>query len=168
MSVIVQLDWAELAMCGDIGVRRQVSAFAKNRQHYGNPDGTEPVFDQHIGGVISEFAVARFFNLFWQPSIGKIDSVDVGNLIEARVRMLPGNGSDLAIRPTDHDYKPYVHVHVHRERPWEPELIGWLYGREGKHPDVPLEPKRQVWFNPPPYRELAELVEWVAQHRQQP
>jgi hypothetical protein len=161
----VALTWAELSMCGDIGVRRQVTAFMGGRRQYGNPDGSEPLFDQHIAGVIAEFAVARFFNLCWRPSIGEIDNIDVGGLIEARVRLLPGNGSDLAIRPKDHDDKPYVHVHVYRERPWRPELIGWLYGGEGKHPGVAVDPKRLVWFNPPPYRSIDELVEWVKQQR---
>lgn len=163
--MIMDLSWQELALCGDVGVRRQVAAFAKNLEQYGKPDGTEPLFEHHIGGAISEFAVARFLNLFWEPSIGAIETVDVGGLVEVRMRLLPGTGGDLAMRPKDHDEKPYVLVHVYRERPHQPEIIGWLLGREGKRPGQALEPKRKVWFIPPPYHAPQGLVEWVNHRR---
>ena len=158
---IVGLTWSEVALCADVGVMRQVYAFTKDYKLYGNPDGSEALFEHHIAGAISEFAVARFLNLFWKPSIGETDNLDVGGLVEVRMRLIPGTGTDLAMRPKDHDDRPYVQVHLYRTRPHRPEIMGWIYGREGKRPGEPVDPKRLVWFIPPPYRPLSELVEWV-------
>ena len=157
-AVIVNIDWQDFYVCCNVGLRRQIFAFSNRLAHYGNPDGTEPVFEQHIAAAISEFAVARTLNLFWEPSVGRIESTDVGGIVEVRVRNIPGTGTDLAIRPKDDDEKPFVLVHLYRDRPWRPELIGWLFGWEGKRKDVPPDPKRGVWFNAPPYRAIKDLM----------
>lgn len=156
-----ELSWQELVLCADVGARRQIAAFAQGRKSYGNQNGDEPLFENHIAGAIAEFHVARHFNLFWSPSIGEVDSTDVGGLLEVRMRKLPGTGSDLAIRPKDIDDKPYVLVHVHRLTPWQPKIVGWLFGGEGKRPSEPTDPLRGVWYIPPPYRPVSELEEWV-------
>ena len=158
--VILSAQWVMRA--GDIGKQRQSYADRQGLENHGTPDGGEI---HHIKGAIAECAVAAYFKLRWRAHIGSLDGVDVGGLIEARTRIIPGTGTDMAIRPDDKDM-PHVHTHIYSDN--SVRLIGWLAGGEGKDGKRGgrWNNKSSVWFVPPPYRPISELVAWIEERRE--
>jgi len=164
--MIITLSPQDAIVPASIGLRRQIFALANGLRHFGAMTMTERqfnsaadnAFDHHILAAMSEYVVARALNLFWEPSVGNTNGVDVGGLVQVRLRRVPGTGSDLAIRDKDIDDKPYVLVHYPGGLTFE--LKGWLFGREGKGRGQ-FNEQKNVWFVPPPYRSIDELLEWV-------
>ena len=154
---IITLSAQWLAKAREVGAARQAYAESQDYENYGTSDAGEE--RNHVAGAISECAVAKHFNLPWKPHVGTTTGIDVGGLIEVRTRIIPGTGTDLAIRPDDKDDKPYVHTHVYADN--RVRLIGWLYSKDGKHGNNGgvWNAGRAVWFVPPPYRSIAELEE---------
>ena len=157
---VIKLSDAWIAKATDIGAQRHAYALSQGYRNYGTIDDGEE--RHHVAGAIGECAVAAHFKLPWKPNVGVITGVDVGNLIEVRTRILPGKGFDLAIRPDDKEDKPYVLTFVLKDN--SVRLIGWLYGKEGKHGQRGgvWNEGRQVWFVPPPYRSISDLVSMLA------
>src|SRR5215471_6158229 len=101
--MIVTLSPQDAAFPAHVGMRRQIFALSQRlRNHYDLPDDAN-CFDIHIFGAMAEFALARALNLFWEPHIAIDDKPDVGGVLDVRLRRLPGTGSDLPIKPKDHD-----------------------------------------------------------------
>jgi hypothetical protein len=143
-----------------IGVRRQIRAFAKDREDYCHNDSVDP-FARHIKGAMAELAVARTFNLFWAGCTGRVDESDVGGLIEVRGRQVGGSGLDLGIKSRFlKPDKPYVLVHY--DLPFF-TLVGWIYGHQAKAIGK-KNSQLGVYFVPPtlpPLHELGELFDLV-------
>ena len=143
--------------CAVVGVRRRIlSTFLKQKQ-YGNDDA---YFDSDIMGAMAEFAVGGALGVFWDGHVGKSDDGDVGGFVEVRMRRVPGTGTDLAIRPKDHDDRPYVLALGHRD--FRIEVIGWLYGGDakarGRASDNAWCESKGVWYVPPPYEPITSLI----------
>jgi hypothetical protein len=154
--MIIQLSGHEVITTASIGARRRASAVARGLKQYGN--GDLETYDVDILAAMSEFAVARALNLFWDAHVGDPNGGDVGlGLVEVRMRRMPGNGGDLAIKPKDLDDKPYVLVHGYRDG--RMDLRGWLYGRAAKDRKGQWCEPKQVWFVPPPYEPMESLIE---------
>lgn len=137
----------------EAGRGRQDYADGAGLRQYGNIlDGG---VDEHIVGALGEIAVAKLLRRRWVPQVGTLRGVDVDGVVEVRTRRLPGFG-DLAIRPDDKNDKPYVLVHVNVQTEVI-DIVGWLYGEEAKGKGPWCE-ARLVWFVPPPYRAVEELV----------
>jgi hypothetical protein len=156
--MIVTLTPQEAMTAGHVGLYRQCFAMTKKLPHFGTPtsDQDDLAFDHHIVSAWGEFIVAKTLNLFWAPNVGNIRGIDVGGVVEVRVRKVPGTGVDLAIREHDKDGRPYVLAH-HLRGGFSFELVGWLYGHEAKGRG-PFNELRKVWFVPPPYRPIDELL----------
>jgi hypothetical protein len=153
--MIVTLTPVEALMPCIIGARRQLYALSRGKRPDGNADEGR-WFDHHIFGAMAEFVVARIFNLFWEPRIGETgNSYDVGGCIGVRLRRLPGNGSDLAIRRGDKDDVPQVLVHNYGDLSFH--VMGWLNALEGRERGAWNE-LSNVWYVPPPYHSLEELA----------
>lgn len=156
--VIVRLSEAWLAKAIEIGKARYADAKATGCVHYGNLTTNPETFD--IVGAVGECATAKHYRVRWTPKIGYAKGeIDVGGIIEVRSSPIPGNGTNLGIKPGDRDHLPYVLALVHLDD-WRVELRGWLWGREGKgNPDIWYERdgKGGCWYNRPPYRPLHEL-----------
>lgn len=152
VPVIVTLSevWRNRAI--EAGKARNAAAVARNAKPYGG--GVPDSVDFHINGALAEVAVAKHFRLPWQ--VGTVGGIDVGGKIEVRSRPIPGPGTDIGIRPHDRDDLPYVLVHVHADSTIK--LIGWLYGRDGKHRPELWNEASKCWFVPPPYRPISELI----------
>ena len=154
---------------GEVGLRRQIWALSVDLKHYGNDsdaDASARAFDHHIWSCMSEFVVAREFNLFWKPHIGITKGCDVGGIIEVRMRNVPGSGTDLAIRPHDKPDKPHLLVLNFRNLTFD--LVGWLSGDEGlarARDGCMWDEMHQCWYVPPPYRPLEELHKLVESWR---
>lgn len=141
----------------EVGRARHAYAVKHDLKHYGNIANDHE--SHHEVGAIAEAAVAKYLHLPWRANIGNIKGVDVGNVVEVRARRIPGTGTDLAIRPNDKDDKPYVLAWVHADD--SVEIVGWLFGREGKNRG-PWSAAKQVWFNPPPYRPIEQLLDIIS------
>jgi hypothetical protein len=116
----------ELMTAAMVGVRRQISAMANGRAHWGVLSSSETsAFDNHIIGAMAEFAVAKHFHLFWSDNVGSVTGRDVGGEIEVRCRRVGGSGLDLAMRPHDKPAMPYLLVHAAMPKF---TLVGWIYG----------------------------------------
>lgn len=166
-TITVELSHEQMTTAAMVGVRRQLSAMAKQRQHWGIlPSSETEAFDNHIVGAMAELAVARCFNLFWDDAVGSINGCDVGGLIEARARRINGFGLDLAMRPkdaTEKPNKPFVLVHA---APPRFVLAGWLYGLEAWEAGQPNTKTglRYVRGTIPPLRCMSALI-WEIESR---
>jgi len=145
-----------------VGMRRQFVAMQRGMRPDGNADEAR-YFDHHIFGAMAEFVVARLLNLFWEPRIGSTAGEDVGAIgggaVGVRLRRMPGNGGDLAIRRKDKDHVPQVLVHNHGDFTFI--IKGWEYAGEARARGVWNECSN-VWFVPPPYRSTEELIAMFA------
>lgn len=132
-------------------------SYGKNfERHYGDDPQNVPA--HNVTGTVSEIAAAKFTDLPW--SVGYAGSIDVGGLLEARGRKVPGSGTDLGIRPKDlHLERPFVLVHVLPD--YTCRIVGWEFGYHARARGR-WNAKREVWFVPPPYRPLDKLLELVA------
>lgn len=133
---------------------RQNSAVALGYEHYGCMESS---VDLNIAGTITECAVAKYLRKPWRPR-GIHDPGDVGR-IQVRGRRMPGIG-DLGIRPPDKDEPPYVLGHVFADN--TVQLIGWLYGHEGKNNPALWHERSGCWYNPiSTLRPISDLVKLV-------
>lgn len=127
MSHLVVLTPEEILKCESIAV----AGFQRAEQN-GYRDFTMPWLDKretHTYGACAELAVAKFLGRPWNEfSFKNRKGGDVGTVFEVRSTRTPTNG--LVIRPRDLDDRAYILVLTHRSPVYE--LVGWLWGREGK------------------------------------
>lgn len=111
-------------------------------------------------GCVGELKVVQHFDLDFDPAIGVLDRVDC-KILEVRSRRVE-TGRDLAIRPLEKWRLPHVLVWIDRER-MTATLVGWLCAWEGRERATPTmwQPKKEVWFIPPPYHTIKSLEEWI-------
>lgn len=159
-SLTLDKKWSDYAI--DIGWQRFDFAEARGWRNYGiNPEG-DPMYD--IMGCFAELILCARYKEKWKPSVGDLDTIDCGKIVEVRGRP-PDKG--LGIRPKDKKWLPHVLVWVYPD--WSMDIKGWLYGHEGMHeveegeePDERWNTNSKCWYNPPPYRPIEELDEIVA------
>jgi hypothetical protein len=75
-----------------------------------------------IRGAQCEFAASIGLNLHWRPTVGKIDRIDVGDMVEIRSTDLPDGR--MPVRPKDLKEIPCVLV---RQTGLFHELLGWIW-----------------------------------------
>lgn len=122
----VKLNWAEIAMCAGVGVRRKVeslrtslSPLHKFKAHGG--------FEIDIQGACGEYAVAKALGLPWNGSVGSFKLPDVGPY-QVRTKVST-HYQGLALRENDRDED--VTILVEGQVP-EFELKGWICNADGK------------------------------------
>lgn len=88
--VLVTLTEPELEAACNAGVRRRISAMKQGRRstHPETPDWKQAWWQSDIIGAIGEFAVAKAFDVEWDPTIGRVDRPDVLDY-EVRTTELP-------------------------------------------------------------------------------
>jgi hypothetical protein len=145
----------EMMTAALVGVRRQISAMANGRSHWGVLESSETAaFDNHIIGAMAEFAVAKVFNLFWSDNVGSVNGRDVGGKIEVRCRRIGGVGLDLAMRPHDKPQMPYLLVHAAMPRF---VLVGWIFGHDAHELGSINEATGLRYVSPDDLRPVSEL-----------
>lgn len=127
-SVIVTLSEKWIAKAIEVGKARNNYAIEHGQQNYGELYGDK--LEHDITGAIGECAVAKHFQIKWQAKAGVRTSIDVNERVEVRSRGHKQAGRDLVIRPDDKDDYPYVLTWVRAD--YSVEIVGWLYGKEGK------------------------------------
>ncbi len=106
---------------------RQIEALKRGRPHrYGKPTGSE--WDTHIEGCAAEMAVAKAYDLYWEP-------------VARAPEDLAGDVSDLQVRST---WRENGRLILHKRDPGDAPFVlvtgkiptftirGWILGREGK------------------------------------
>lgn len=74
----VRLSWHEAAEAARAGIQRHIQALCKGRHEiYGSPSSG---WDVHIEGCAAERAVAKAYNLYWEPVVENPEELrgDVG------------------------------------------------------------------------------------------
>jgi hypothetical protein len=127
--MIVELTQAQIDEAREIGARR----YAHNRSlgisngHMWNGD----LWDRE--GAIGEMAVALQFGLKWSDFSENywLYAADVGDGYQVRSTSHPyGN---LLLQRKDNGDQPYILARLHALP--KVELVGWIYGRDGKKPE---------------------------------
>lgn len=138
-------------------MRRQAYADHAHLEHHGGRCN-RGWFDPHIMGAMAEYSVSKTLNLFWPAHIGKTGQPDVGGFVEVRLRVVPGNGTDMVYKPgKDKDAFPIVRVIGRFDASFE--LGGWLYGHEANARGGAPDETNAIVFVPPPYRPIETLIE---------
>lgn len=154
----VRLSLSEIQIAYAVAGQRAVYNMKVGAQHrHGASQGLDSdVLD--IIGCRGEMAVAKALNLFWSGAVGNYSAADVGGFVEVRSAMQPGHS--LILHPDDRDEAPFVLCYVTRKP--EIELLGWLWGRDGKAQRYWSDPSgknRPAFFVP--QRELRPMPELI-------
>ena len=124
----VELTLFELTRAAHVGVSRVIDNFNnKRRPRYGETSRNS-VWEEHIIGAIGECAVAKYFNLYWNGSLGDIHAKDVGKFqVRTRAREI----DNLLLHPEDKDEDIFIAVIVSGRIV---KIAGWIFGSNGKKP----------------------------------
>lgn len=156
----ITLTWSELLIAHQIAAMRRVQNMKLKTAHkYGRNDPINLEEGSEISAIRGEMAVAKAFNCYWMGTVGQYGVVDVGGKIE--VRTVTQASHKLILHPEDKDQYPFVLVNA-GSCP-EVELMGWMYGKDGKDEkywDDPTKTNRPAYFIPrSDLRPMSELVE---------
>ena len=126
----VKLSWHEVAEAARAGIQRRIHALRKERRAvYGDPDR---YWDTDIEGCAAERAVAKAYNLYWEPVVENPEELrgDVGMGMRAlQVRSTTRKDGRLIVHERDNDEHAFVLVVGCIP---EFEIKGWIMGVDAK------------------------------------
>lgn len=131
----VTLDWFELALAAEVGVRRQLESFREGRRDlYGAKSaeggGRGRGWHLHIEGAAGELAVAKALGRFWNGSVNTFrQGGDVGAV---QVRTRSRHWYDPIVRTHDRDEDYFVLVTGVAP---SFRVVGWIRGADAKRPE---------------------------------
>lgn len=140
---IVKLDSSEILQAAMVGVLRQVQNIKRNAEYKYNSD-PKNAWNMHVEGALAEYAVAKYFGVFWNGSIGNYNASDVDSM---QVRQTHHKTGRLILHDDDKDEDIFILVignnGVYR-------IAGWCYGWFGKTIEFLDEPVkgRPAYFVP--------------------
>lgn len=116
MIELPRMTMEEIEYAATKGLQRQIVAIDRNYRHY-----FEPIWewDNQIEGTLAEYAVALFYNVPWDGTVGRIDTADVGPL---QVRWVRRGDGYLPIRPPKNPHPG-----------WEDEWYVMVQGKNGRY-----------------------------------
>jgi hypothetical protein len=129
------LSTAEIQVASMVGIQRQIEDI-KWENHEKIGEKKELAWQRHIEGALSECALAKYFNVYWnkrphnEPDVGDVD-----------VRATHWMSGCLRIDQKDKDDKKY---YLLTGLNGEYIVRGWLYGKDGK--------KEEYWGTKDPNR----------------
>lgn len=156
MSVQVKLEWYEVQMAAEVGVRRHVEALRNDLpDRYGASDGA---WNLHIEGACGEMTFAKVADLFWDGSVNTFDKGGDVGVIQVRTRSKPHY--ELIVRTKDRDEDTFVLV-----TGTSPvyEVHGYMTGAEAKAHDEWRQThggRTRSWFVP--QEELYDIDDLIA------
>lgn len=151
--IVVELNWAEVLLGAMAGVVRAISELREGRDfdRYGDYGGG--VWERNVQGCCAEKACAKKFDRYHYD--GGKNRYDFGQH-QARHTVYPDG--KLVLHHSDNDEDPFVLV---TGRAPIFNLVGWLFGHEGKKPEY-WDPKAKApaFFVPQskPLRPIEELL----------
>jgi hypothetical protein len=139
----IELSWAELWLAINAGVLRRLNGV---RNHREEPYGARPAaaWNDDINGCIAELALAKYLDIFWSGTVGRLDLPDVGRL---QVRSKTEEGHRLVVLRSDKDAQVFVSVLVGIP---VCHLCGWMLARDAKRAEwlLPAADKPDRFFVP--------------------
>jgi hypothetical protein len=117
----------EKRMCAWVGKHRWEHARAAGRDPGLGPTATAVDAYNDIRGAECEYAGSIMLNMYWRPTIGRIDTRDVGGLIE--VRSGERINDRMIVKPNAVDEAPYALV-LRLGSGYH--FKGWLFAKEAK------------------------------------
>lgn len=121
----IRITWSEVAIAAHVGMQRQIHSLKDGRKPAHGFVGDE--WGIHIEGACAELAVAKFFNLYWEPRINTFRQPDIGDCIQVRRRS--NSDYELLVRPKEKNEEFFVHV---TGRAPLFAVHGWMTGEEAK------------------------------------
>lgn len=108
LVVSVELSWSEVYRAAQLGARRNIKAHERGRRSLFAPEHDPDLWLAHIGGMIGEFAVAKWLGIIdtWTAETERPDT-KVGDVAGLQVRYSVHHGARLVIYakdPPDHRY----------------------------------------------------------------
>jgi len=124
----VILSHPEIYIAAQVGIMRNVASCQRDLPPVGRSAEAhnDAQWSMDINGAHAELAVAKAYNVYWNPSVRIGKATDVGRV---QVRSTSRANGRLIKRPNDSDDDIFLLVHCKRPKF---QLIGWLYGREAK------------------------------------
>lgn len=122
----VKLNWAEIAMCAGVGVRRKVESLRTSLSPL-HKFSAHSGFEIDIQGACGEYAVAKFLGLPWNGSVGSFKNPDVGRW-QVRTRV-SDRYRGLVLRSNDKDEDDTILV---TGAVPEFTVVGWINNGKGK------------------------------------
>lgn len=142
-KIIVKLTFSEIMLGAVAGIGRQIIALKKKlKPGYGGDTSMD--WQKHIEGALAEMAVAKYLNIFWNGTIGKLHPGDVG---KNEVRSTHYEDGHLLLHDEDDDNARFFFVVGINGRY---EIKGWIRAKDGKLKEYIKDPtkKRPCYFVP--------------------
>jgi hypothetical protein len=140
--MIIELSLHEIFVASQVGILRQCEDIKANKKSF-TGEKQDTAWQRHIEGALSECAMAKFLNVYWNKAAWF--HPDVGN-VEVRVTAYP-NGR-LIIKDQDKDdFKYYLLTGINGKY----TIRGYMYGRDAKkdiYLSQPLADRPQAYFVP--------------------
>lgn len=125
-QIIVTLNQYEMTHASLAGCQRRINSMGKRPQFYGAED-RKNFWEIDVIGMIAEMAVAKAFDLYWQPGTDKRLSELRGDVGEFQVRSTTHRTGHLFLHPNDKDANYFLAI-VKDNRVLLP---GWIGKQEG-------------------------------------
>ena len=123
VGMIIELDLYEIRVAAQVGIQRQLEDINKNKKSFSG-ENKEGAWSRHIEGALSECALAKAMNVYWNkrtyplPDVGDVDC-----------RCTPYHTGHLQIKKDDpDDRKFYLLVGINGKY----RIAGWIWGKNGK------------------------------------
>lgn len=129
-AVAITLTWPEMYLASHAALMRRIGNMRRCiRGKYGAPED-EGAWEPDFFSCQGEMATAKYLNLFWSGTVGLYGSVDVGGESGVETRTRRKHWHQLILHPDDKDDRPHVLVSAHNPPTFQ--LVGWIYGGDGK------------------------------------
>lgn len=142
--VEVNLSPAELMLCAQAGVMRNVENIKKNYHNKYNMPSNAPLWHWHIEGCIGEYVVSKHLGLLWKGK-GEPNTPDLINGDEVRISDLHTNR--LIVHPNDAEDASFWFVTGSNGTY---RINGWIKGHKAKDQKYWADPNggRPAYFVP--------------------
>lgn len=126
----IKLTYPEIYIASQIGVMRNVASHQRNlpRTNRNSEFNNDHQWETDINGAMAELAVAKFYNVYWNPSVNVGKLADVGKI---QVRSNTRSNGHLIIRKRDNDDEIFMLVICQNP---EFTIVGWKLALEAKTP----------------------------------
>ena len=145
VEIITELDLYEIRVAAQVGLQRQLEDIHRNKKSYSG-ENKEGAWSRHIEGALSECALAKALNVYWNkrsyplPDVGDVDC-----------RCTPYQAGHLQIKRNDpDDRKFYLLIGINGKY----RIAGWIWGQDGK--------KQEYWGSK---GEARDACYWVPQEK---
>jgi hypothetical protein len=127
--IAILLSKQEQFFAAQAGIMRRISAMQRNRSEPHGKPANKDYWGSDIESCGAEAAVAKYFGLYWDAvASGKLSALN-GDVQGLEVRSTSHPNGRLILHNTDKDESPYILV---RGEIPEFQIIGWMYGKDGK------------------------------------